>query len=108
MIKFEQTGRRPDGEKLYRLIIGDKVRREGMTLDEVIAEIHRSDADHVAPLPGADEGAARQPQPHRWRAGIPKSGPGGGIRGKEKEDHAVRLPAAERRRMARKEPGERR
>jgi len=43
MIRFEQTGRRPDGEKLYRLIIGDEVRREGMTLDEVIAEIHRSD-----------------------------------------------------------------
>ncbi len=44
MIKFEQTGRRPDGEKLYRLLIDDEVRREGMTLDEVIAEIHRADA----------------------------------------------------------------
>jgi len=68
MIKFEQTGRRADGEKLYRLVIGDEVRREGMTLDEVIAEIHRSDG----------------------------------------EDHTVRLPAAERRRTARKEPGEHR
>lgn len=66
MIKFEQTGRRPDGEKLYRLVIDDEIRREGMTLDEVIAVIHRSDG----------------------------------------EDHAVRLPAAERRRMARKEPSE--
>lgn len=43
MIRFEQTGARADGEKLYRLVIGDEVRREGMTLDEVIAEIHRSD-----------------------------------------------------------------
>ena len=47
MIKFEQTGRRPDGEKLYRLIIDDEVRREGMTLDEVIAEIHRSDEEDL-------------------------------------------------------------
>lgn len=82
MIKFEQTGRRPassdashadprvaiDGEKLYRLIIDGNVIRENMTLDEVIAEIHRSD----------------------------------------QEDHFVREPAAERRRMSRKEPGERR
>lgn len=45
MIKFEQTGRRPDGEKLYRLVIDDRVVREGMTLDEVIAEIHRADGE---------------------------------------------------------------
>ena len=45
MIKFEQTGQRPDGEKLYRLVIGEKVVRENMTLDEVIAEIHRADGD---------------------------------------------------------------
>ena len=43
MIKFEQTGRNPGGEKIYRLVIDDRVIREGMTLDEVIAEIHRSD-----------------------------------------------------------------
>lgn len=46
MIRFEQTGARADGEKLYRLIIGDEVRREGMTLDEVIAEIHREDEEN--------------------------------------------------------------
>ena len=74
MIKFEQTGRRPDGEKLYRLVIDDRVVREGMTLDEVIAEIHRSDESI---------GEQHSPRP-------------------------VREPAAERRRMARKEPGERR
>lgn len=43
MIKFEQTGQRADGEKLYRLVIDDRVIREGMTIDEVIAEIHRED-----------------------------------------------------------------
>ena len=74
MIKFEQTGRRPDGEKLYRLVIDDEIRREGMTLDEVIAEIHRSDESI---------GEQHGPRP-------------------------VREPAAERRRTARKEPGERR
>ena len=41
MIKFEQTGRNPAGELLYRLVIDDRVIREGMTMDEVIAEIHR-------------------------------------------------------------------
>lgn len=46
VIKFEQTGRRPDGEKIYRLVIDDRVIREGMTLDEVIAEIHREDEEN--------------------------------------------------------------
>ena len=74
MIRFEQTGRRPDGEKLYRLVIDDRVVREGMTLEQVIAEIHRSDESI---------GEQHGPRP-------------------------VREPAAERRMMARKEPGERR
>ena len=88
MIKFEQTGRRPDGEKLYRLIIDDEVRRENMTLDEVIAEIHRSDdskarnASHECPRVAIIE-ARHTPQP-------------------------LREAAAERRRMARREPGEHR
>lgn len=43
MIKFEQTGRRPDGEKLYRLVIDGKVVRENMILEEVIVEINRRD-----------------------------------------------------------------
>ena len=64
MIKFEQTGRRPDGEKIYRLVIDDRVIREGMTLDEVIAEIHRSDeedlvARHV-PRPVREPSAERR------------------------------------------------
>lgn len=41
MIKIEQTGVRRDGEKVYCLIIGDRVVRENMTFDEAIAEIAR-------------------------------------------------------------------
>lgn len=72
MIRFEQTGTRGDGEILYRLIIDDRVIREGMTIDEVIAEIHRSDESI---------GARHVPRP-------------------------VREPAADRRRMARREPSQ--
>lgn len=78
MIKFEQTGRRPDGEKIYRLMIDDRVIREGMTLDEVIAEIHRAD--------GEDHSVRRD-------QGIPPYG-------------GDRRPAADRRRMARREPSQ--
>ena len=89
MIKFEQTGRRPDGEKIYRLVIDDRVIREGMTMDEVIAEIHRS-----------DESIGEQHTPSKARNDA--------TRGRVAMAHGVREPAAERRRMARKEPGERR
>ena len=82
MIKFEQTGRNPGGEKIYRLVIDDRVIREGMTLDEVIAEIHRE-----------DESKARNTSHECPRVAMA---------------HGVREPAAERRRMARREPGERR
>lgn len=75
MIRFEQTGRNPGGEKIYRLVIDDRVIREGMTLDEVIAEIHREDETSL--------GERHTPQP-------------------------VREPAAERRRMSRREPEEHR
>lgn len=57
MIKFEQTGRRPDGEKIYRLVINDRVIREGMTLDEVIVEIQREDEENL--------GARHTPRPVR-------------------------------------------
>ena len=75
MIKFEQMGRRLDGEILYKLQIDGKTEREGMTLDEVIVEIQREDEENL--------GARHAPRP-------------------------VREPAAERRRMARREPGEHR
>ena len=38
MIKFECHAKRPDGEKLYRLVIDGRVVREGLTIDEVIAK----------------------------------------------------------------------
>ena len=90
MIKFEQTGRNPGGEKIYRLVIDDRVIREGMTLDEVIAEIHRSDEE--------DLGARHTPSKARSDA----------TRGRVAMAHGMREPAAERRRMARREPGEHR
>lgn len=91
MIRFEQTGRRGDGEILYRLIIDDRVIREGMTLDEVIAEIHRSDEEDL----GARHtpGKARNTSHECPRVAMA---------------HGMREPAAERRRMARREPGEHR
>ena len=42
MIKFECHAKRPDGERLYRLIIDGQVVREGLTIDEVIEFINRS------------------------------------------------------------------
>ena len=90
MIKFEQTGRRPDGEKLYRLIIDDEVRRENMTLDEVIAEIHREDELSLGERHSPSK--ARNTSHECPRVAM----------------QPVREPAAERRRMARREPGEHR
>lgn len=120
MIKFEQTGRRPDGEKLYRLVIDDRVIREGMSLDEVIAEIHRDDAASGgesqrggSAAVGKREGK-RKPEAFTGHRKACQDGHRSG------EDHSVRRdqgippyggdrrPAAERRRMARKAPGERR
>jgi hypothetical protein len=53
MIRFEQMGRRLDGEILYKLQIDGKTEREGMTLEEVIVEIQREDEE--------DLGAQRMP-----------------------------------------------
>ena len=52
MIKFECHAKRPDGERLYRLIIDDKVVREGLTIDDVVRAINARDekslgADHA-------------------------------------------------------------
>ena len=46
-LKFEAYAVRDDGEKIYRLIIRGQAVREGMTLDEVIEFINRSDEDGV-------------------------------------------------------------
>ena len=47
MIKFECHARRPDGERLYRLIIDDKVVREGLTIDDVARAINRRDEERL-------------------------------------------------------------
>ena len=52
MIKFEACGADPEGGKLYRLIIDDKVVREGLTIDDVVRAINARDekslgADHA-------------------------------------------------------------
>lgn len=52
MIKFECHAKRPDGERLYRLIIDDKVVREGLTIDDVVEAINRRDEDRL----GEDHG----------------------------------------------------
>ena len=52
MIKFEACGEDPEGGKLYRLIVDDKVVREGLTIDDVVRAINARDevslgADHA-------------------------------------------------------------
>ena len=67
MIKFECHAKRPDGERLYRLIIDDKVVREGLTIDDVVEAINRRDEESL----GADHGprgrrkAVREPEVRR-------------------------------------------
>ena len=41
MLKFEQDGTLPGGEKSYRLVIDGKTIAEGLSLDQVIEAINR-------------------------------------------------------------------
>lgn len=60
MIKFECHAKRPDGERLYRLIIDDKVVREGLTIDDVVEAINAQDEEQLGeehgPLSPAEAG----------------------------------------------------
>ena len=60
MIKFECHAKRPDGERLYRLIIDDKVVREGLTIDDVVEAINAQDEERLGekhgPLSPAEAG----------------------------------------------------
>ena len=47
MIKFEQEGTLPDGEKTYRLVIDGETVSAGLTLDEVIRSINRRDEEQL-------------------------------------------------------------
>ena len=44
-IDFTVAGQLPDGEKLYELRIEGKLIQEGLTIDEVIRRINRSDEE---------------------------------------------------------------
>lgn len=52
MITFECHSKRPDGERLYRLIIDGETVRENLTIDDVVRAINARDekslgADHA-------------------------------------------------------------
>lgn len=56
MIKFECHAKRPDGERLYRLIIDGETVREHLTIDDVVRAINDRDearlgADHAPRTP---------------------------------------------------------
>lgn len=60
MLRFECTGVREDGEKVYRLVINGETVREDLTLDEVVEAINRRDEERLGEEHGtkklADEG----------------------------------------------------
>ena len=85
MLKFEQEGTLPGGEKSYRLVIDGETIAEGLSLDQVITAINRRDAGPDLPPPGADEGSQGRPQPRRVRDEAQKARPANGNRGKESE-----------------------
>ena len=47
MLKFEQDGTLPGGEKSYRFVIDGKTIAEGLSLDQVIAAINRRDEEKL-------------------------------------------------------------
>lgn len=102
MLKFEQDGTLPGGEKSYRLVIDGKTISEGLSLDQVIEAINRRDAGPDLPPPGADEGSQGRPQPRRVRDEAHKARPANGNRGKESEklgeEHGTRPSQADPRR----------
>jgi len=59
MLKFEQDGTLPGGEKSYRLVIDGKTFAEGLSLDQVIAAINRRDEEKLGEehAPGRPDGA---------------------------------------------------
>ena len=47
-LKFEQMGFRvEDGERIYRLVIGGRTVREGLTIDQAIEAINRQDEERL-------------------------------------------------------------
>lgn len=64
MLEFKLQGVNEDGEKLYRLMIDGAVVAEELTIDAVIAEIHRRDEEiaerHGGKPVGAPAGVCRR------------------------------------------------
>ena len=67
MIKFECHAKRPDGERLYRLIIDGQVVREGLTIDDVVEAINDRDEDRLSEDhgPRGRRKAVREPEVRR-------------------------------------------
>lgn len=59
MLKFEQDGTLPGGEKSYRLVIDGETIAEGLSLDQVIEAINRRDEEKLG------EDHAPRPSPRR-------------------------------------------
>ena len=75
MLRFEQDGTLPGGEKSYRLVIDGETIAEGLSLDQVIEAINRRDEEKLGEehAPGLPQSAAptapseREPSAERRR-----------------------------------------
>lgn len=70
MLKFEQDGTLPGGEKSYRLVIEGDLVAEGLTLDQVIEAINRRDEEKL----GEEHGTGTPQSPPRASATAPLAG----------------------------------
>ena len=70
MLKFEQDGTLPGGEKSYRLVIDGKTIAEGLSLDQVIEAINRRDEEQL----GEEHGTRPSQSPPRAAATAPPEG----------------------------------
>ena len=70
MLKFEQDGTLPGGEKSYRLVIDGETIAERLSLDQVIAAINRRDEEKL----GEEHGTGPSQSPPRAAATAPPEG----------------------------------
>ena len=61
MLKFEQDGVNPDGEKTYRLTIDGRTVSSGLTLDQVVRAINQRDEEKLGETHGPGKTADRRP-----------------------------------------------
>jgi len=85
MLKFEQDGTLPGGEKSYRLVIDGETIAERLSLDQVIAAINRRDEEKL----GEEHGTGPSQSPPRAAAtALPK----GASQGRERRRKAALGP----------------